>query len=179
MKKSDRHYDKRKQKKSFDMFDADEEENFSIQIRRLYESLCRIQQIERRYWHEFPAYNWLEYNFIINDQSRDEPIRRKFDLDPLTIVQKNAKNFDEADSSYDIVKDDDTVSITIAIPALKKEEIKLRITNDTVEVFSVNPKENHSRFFTLPCNVYPEAATFTFNNGILDIIIPRKKRGIG
>ena len=100
---------------------------------------------------------------------------QKFDLYPAKIIQKTAKKSKEDKSSYDVIKGDNEVTITIDIPDTKKEEIDLGITKDTIELMPNNPEGKYHRLINLPCNVKSKTATFTYRNGILDIIIMREK----
>lgn len=140
----------------------------------MYKSLRLIEMLGAIRRNGFRANNWFEYNFIIKDLTPEELMSWKLDLCPLKILQKTAKKFYEDKSLYDIIKDDNNVTITIDMPDTKKEEINLRITNDIVEIMPDNPEGKYYRLINLPCNVKPKTTIFTYKNGILDIIIARK-----
>lgn len=175
MKVSDRNSDRRKQKKSFDIFAEDEVKILSSEIQKMYESLRLIEMLEEIRRNGFQTNNWFNYNFIIKDRTLEDPVGRKFDLYPSKITQKTAKKSKENKSLYDIIKDDHKVTITIDMPDTKKGEISLRITRDTVEIMPNNLEGKYHRVINLPCNVKPKTAIFTYNNGILDIVLTRKK----
>ena len=175
MRASDRDSDRQKQKKSFDIFSEDKVENISSEIQKMYESFRLIEMLEEIRRNEFRANNWFAYNFIIKTPTLEEPMSQKFDLYPAKITQKTAKKSKEDKSSYDVIKGDSEVTITIDMPDTKKEEIDLRITKDTIELMPNNPKGKYHRLINLPCNVKSKTATFTYRNGILDIVIMREK----
>jgi len=79
----------------------------------MYESLRLIERLEEMRRSEFHANNWYEYNFINNDKIFEEPISRKFDLDQSDILQKTAKEVNEDISLYEVISDDDRVTITV------------------------------------------------------------------
>jgi len=175
MKASDRDSDRRKQKDSFDISTEDEFGRISSEIQEMFESFRFIEMLEEIRRNEFRANNWFAYNFIIKTPTLKEPMSQKFDLYPAKITQKTAKKSKEDRSSYDVIKGDNEVTITIDMPDTKKEEIDLRITKDTIELMPNNPKGKYHRLINLPCNVKSKTATFTYRNGILDIVIMREK----
>ncbi len=142
----------------------------------MFESLCLIERLEEMCRSEFHANNWYDYNFIINDKIFEEPISRKFDLDQSDILQKTAKEVNEDTSLYDVISDDDRVTITVDMQGIKEDKINLRITSDAIEITSDDSCREYCRFIRLPCEVKPESAEFSYKNGILDIVISKKKR---
>ena len=176
MKASDKNSDKRKQKDSFDLFSEDKVESISSELQKMYESFRLIKMLEEIRRNEFGVNNWFACNFIIKTPTLGEPMSQKFDLYPANITQKTTKKSKEDNSLYDVVKDDNEVTITIDIPDTKKEEINLRIAKDAIELMPNNPKGKYHRLINLPCNVKSKTATFTYRNGILDIIFKREKQ---
>ena len=175
MKTSNRNFDKQKRKNSFDIFAEDKFESLSSEIQNMFESLRLIEMLEENRRNEFKANNWFEYNFSIKTSPVEESTSRKFESYPLKIAQKATEKSKENKSSFDIIKGDNEVTITINMPDTKKEEIDLRITKDTIELMPYNPEKKYHRLINLPCNVKSKTATFTYRNGILDIIIKREK----
>lgn len=175
MKASDRNSDRRKQKNSFDIFAEDKVESLSSEIQNIFESFRLIEMLEEIRRNEFRANNWFAYNFITRSLPVEEPISQKFETYPLKITQKTTKKSKEDRLSFDIITDDNEVTITIDMPDTKKENIDLRITKDTIEIMPNNPEGKYHRLINLPCNVKSKTATFTYRNGILDIIIKREK----
>ena len=177
MKASDRESNRRKQKNAFDIFAEDKVESLSSEIQKMYESIRLIGRLEEIRRSEFFANNWYDYNFVINDKIFEEPVSRKFDLDRPDILQNVTKEVNEDISLYDVISDDDRVTITVDMLGIKEEKITLRITSDNVEVIPNGSDGKYYRFISLPCKVKPESAIFTYKNGILDIIVSRKKSG--
>jgi len=93
----------------------------------------------------------------------------------LKTTKQTNKDSNKKMSSFDVIKNDNEVTITIDMPDTKKEEINLRITKGTIEIMPNNPEGKYHRLINLPCNVKSKTATFTYRNGILDIIITREK----
>ena len=171
MKMSDRNSDKRKQKNSFDIFADDKVDSLSREIQNMFESLRLIEMLEEIRRNEFRANNWFAYNYIIKASPVEEQMTQKFESCPLKTTEKSK----EDRPPFDIITDDNEVTITIDMPDTKKENIGLWITRDAIEIIPNNPEGKYHRLINLPCNVKSKTATFTYRNGILDIIIKREK----
>jgi len=141
----------------------------------MYKSQRLIERLEEMRRSELPVNNWYDYNFIINDKIFEGPVSRKFNVNHSDILQKVTKEVDEDISLYDVISDDDRVTITVDMLGIAAEKLNLRITSDTVEVIPNSCEGKYHRFIRLPCKVKPESAILTYKNGILDIIISRNK----
>ncbi|ASJ07543.1 Hsp20/alpha crystallin family protein [Thermococcus pacificus] len=91
----------------------------------------------------------------------------------------------------DIFDRGDKFVITVELPGVRKEDIKLRVTEDTVYIEAQMKREKeleregairieryysgYRRVIRLPEEVIPEKAKARYNNGVLEIEIPKKK----
>ncbi|ASJ09653.1 heat-shock protein [Thermococcus siculi] len=91
----------------------------------------------------------------------------------------------------DIFDRGDRFVITAELPGVRKEDIKLRVTEDTVYLEAQVRREKeleqegairieryysgYRRVIRLPEEVIPEKAKARYNNGVLEIEIPKKK----
>ncbi|MBP1912700.1 Hsp20/alpha crystallin family protein [Thermococcus stetteri] len=91
----------------------------------------------------------------------------------------------------DIFDRGDRFVITVELPGVRKEDIKLRVTEDTVYIEAQVRREKEleqegairiERYYTgyrrvirLPEEVIPEKAKARYNNGVLEIELPKKK----
>jgi HSP20 family protein len=91
----------------------------------------------------------------------------------------------------DIFDRGDRFVITVELPGVRKEDIKLRVTEDTVYIEAQMKREKeleqegairieryysgYRRVIRLPEEVVPEKAKARYNNGVLEIEIPKKK----
>ena len=87
---------------------------------------------------------------------------------------------------------DDKIVVTVDLPYVKKENIQLNITEDTIEVsaamdrcvkfdrWGTVQRDCEFRSFrtamALPSEVVPEGATARFKSGVLEIEMPKKSR---
>jgi len=91
----------------------------------------------------------------------------------------------------DIFDRGDRFVITVELPGVRKEDIKLRVTEDTVYIEAQIRREKeleeegavrieryysgYRRVIRLPEEVIPEKAKARYNNGVLEIEIPKKR----
>ncbi|MDV3103201.1 Hsp20/alpha crystallin family protein [Thermococcus waiotapuensis] len=90
----------------------------------------------------------------------------------------------------DIFDRGDKFVITVELPGVRKEDIKLRVTEDTVYIEAQMKREKeleregairieryysgYRRVIRLPEEVIPEKAKARYNNGVLEIEVPKK-----
>ena len=96
-----------------------------------------------------------------------------------------AVNFSPA---LDIVEDEKSYTYSLALPGLKKEEIKIDLKNEVLTISGDRKFEkkesgkvhrvesyygNFTRSFTLPDSIKTEEINAEFTNGILNVTIPK------
>ncbi len=79
----------------------------------------------------------------------------------------------------DVIEREDTVSITVELPGVEKEEIDLRTTPTTVAIKVDNPQRRYYKEVDLPVAVDPDSIKATFKNGVLDIMLRKGERDTG
>lgn len=78
----------------------------------------------------------------------------------------------------DIVEGDRDVAVTIEIPYVEKEDIDFNVTEDTLEIMVNISKRKYHKLLDLPCDVKTKTMKTTFKNGVLDVILKKKKKNI-
>ncbi|MGB9694367.1 MAG: Hsp20/alpha crystallin family protein [Caldisericaceae bacterium] len=89
----------------------------------------------------------------------------------------------------DIVEHDNDVVVKINLPGVDKKDVKIKVTEDTVSVSGEMKKEkkentesyvleeryygSFSRVLPLPAKVEPDKAQAKFENGVLEITVPK------
>ena len=165
-----------KQKNSCDIFTDDEVEYISNEIQKMFESFRFIELLEKIRRDDFRVNNWYEYNFIINTPTLEELENQKSGLYSSKITPQTNDHPKEDTSSFDIIKSKDEVAITVEMPDIKEEDADLRVTKDTIEIMPDHPKGKYHKIINLPCDIKPRTLTFTYRNGILDIILKRGEK---
>lgn len=95
----------------------------------------------------------------------------------------------EVSPSMDIFTDGDDVVVKTELPGMKKEDIDVSLTKDTITISGEKKKEekvekkdyyslersygSFKRSFSLPAEVHAEKASAKFKDGILEIRIPK------
>ena len=82
----------------------------------------------------------------------------------------------EREPLTDIIEGVDDVSVTVEIPGVEKENIDLRVYEDSLEITVDDPTRKYHRLINLPCYVLTESINATYKNGILDIQIKKKEK---
>ncbi|MFH1702909.1 MAG: Hsp20/alpha crystallin family protein [Nitrospirota bacterium] len=133
--------------------------------------LSRIEEMER----------WFEDSF-----------RRPFPLIiPRWWPRLRMPEIEEITPTVDIYEEGDDVVVKAELPGMRKEDIDVRLTEDTITVFGEKKKEEKverkdyyslersygsiTRSFRLPKEVQTEKAAAKFKDGVLEIRIPKTK----
>lgn len=165
--------DKWKRNNPIDFYDFDEDS------KRIFRDMWK--SIERKL-HD-PYYSDIKpredfiygYNFQIDPKGR--PKMQEFVNKP-ELSNKDGEEYtkNEREPIIEIIEDNENVNITIEIPGVEKENIDLNITSDDFEIKVNTPIIKYHKRMSLPCDVIPKTSKVTYNNGVLDIVIKRKKR---
>lgn len=87
-----------------------------------------------------------------------------------------------------IMEDDDAFEIDIATPGISKEDIKINLEKDVLTISYENGKEDKANYtlrefanqsfcrsFSIPETIDTEKINAKFNNGILNLVLPKKE----
>ncbi|MFZ3122279.1 MAG: Hsp20/alpha crystallin family protein [Thermodesulfovibrionales bacterium] len=115
--------------------------------------------------------------------------RRPFSLLPSWWPRLRMPEIEEVSPSMDIFTDGDDVVVKTELPGMKKEDIDVSLTKDTITISGEKKKEekvekkdyyslersygSFKRSFSLPAEVHTEKASAKFKDGILEIRIPK------
>jgi HSP20 family protein len=75
----------------------------------------------------------------------------------------------------DVVTTDKEVKVTVEMPGVSKDKIKIDAYDSTVEVKSEDPQRKYHKTIDLPLEADLETAKSKHNNGILEITFDKKK----
>ena len=105
-----------------------------------------------------------------------EPIIEEFGNFPKKISDGKTVLSEEREPLIDIIENHNNVAITIEVPGVKKENINLDLIDERLEIKVDQPERKYYKVINLPCNVKPRTIKTTYNNGVLDIEIEKKKK---
>ncbi len=75
----------------------------------------------------------------------------------------------------DVMETDDKVSVTAEVPGVKKEDIDLEVTENTLTIKVDTKDRKYYKEVELPCEVDPNSAKATYQNGVLDVELKKAK----
>lgn len=87
-------------------------------------------------------------------------------------LQAEATN--EREPLTDILQDDHTISITLELPGVEKEDIDIDVTEKSVSLAVATAQRRYSKQILLPAPVRPTSARATYCNGILDLVLEKQ-----
>ncbi len=165
--------DERKKRRSpFDLFDSDEE------FKRMFQEMERMMQ---RAFQNFPFDNMqpgksFVHGFNIHIGPNGKPRIREFGNRSLKSSDGKREISEQREPLTDIIEGKDDVAVTIEIPGVEKQDINLTTNEDTLEVEVDSFERKYHRVIDLPCDVQPPTTKATYKNGVLDVVIKRKKK---
>jgi HSP20 family protein len=132
-------------------------------------SLSRFEEMERRF---------------------EDFFRRPFHLlGPSRFPWSRMPEMEELSPTVDIFEQDNDVVVRAELPGMKKEDIEVKLTDDTITISGEKKKEekvqkkdfymmersygSFMRAFNLPSEVQTEKVRAQFKDGILDIRVPK------
>ena len=83
---------------------------------------------------------------------------------------------EEREPLTDIIDAGDKVRVIVELPGVEKESIKLSGTDDKLKISVDTPERKYFKEVELPAKVDTEKATSEYKNGVLDIIVPKRKK---
>ena len=81
----------------------------------------------------------------------------------------------EREPLADITTTDKEVKAIVEMPGVNKENIKINVQDNSVEVKSDDPQRKYHEIIDLPPETDTETAKSTYKNGVLEIIFTKKK----
>jgi HSP20 family protein len=81
----------------------------------------------------------------------------------------------EMEPMTDVVSTDKEVKVTVEMPGVSKDKIKIDAYDNTVEVKSEDPQRKYRKTIDLPLDADIQTAKSKFTNGILEITFEKKK----
>lgn len=94
-------------------------------------------------------------------------------------VASNSKTY--FDAAYDVVENEKSYNLAIDLPGFKKDDIHIDLKENTVAIKGERKRDNgdekfvmyFERSFTLPTNVDTEKVEAQFEDGVLNLVLPK------
>jgi HSP20 family protein len=136
----------------------------------------------------------IKYNSVVNDfvpTTFSNVIDRFFNESVARTGGSSAYSFVP---KVDVFEDENAFEVQVAVPGMNKEDFKIDINEDRLTIsgerkYSKERKENNfrsvetsygsfSRTFTLPDNIDVNKIEAAYNNGILELTLPKDEKKI-
>ncbi len=79
----------------------------------------------------------------------------------------------EREPLTDVIESKDSISITLEIPGVDKDEVELIVEADVVSINVDTPERRYFKEIPLKARVDPKTSKATYKNGVLDIILKK------
>lgn len=165
MKASKKNFNKKNN--PFDIFTDNENRS------KIFESFNFLEMLDRIRRDNFRVNNWYACNFIFDTSDYKECRNTKSESYSSGVIPQINEDAKADISSYDIIRTKEQVTITIEMPDISERDINLKVSRNSIEIMPNNPLIKYHKIFKLPCRVERKTMTFTFKNGVLDIVIER------
>jgi HSP20 family protein len=76
---------------------------------------------------------------------------------------------DAREPLVDVLERDNDIIIIAELPGVKKEDIELEATKDSLEIKVDTPEKKYYKVVALPCGVKEDATDASYNNGVLEV----------
>ena len=172
----DEYRDRRRGKNPFDFIDDDEFERIFDKMQRMFESTNFREMIKEMLQEDFGSNKRFIHGFKINIGHDGKPKIQEFGNCPLKKPQREPMISEEYEPLADITEGDEEVAVTVEIPGVENKDIDLNVNADTLEITVNNPRRKYHKLLDLPCDVKPKTMKATYKNGVLDVVIKRKKK---
>ena len=82
---------------------------------------------------------------------------------------------DTREPLVDVVEGDKEIRVIAELPGVKKDDIKLTAEGRSLEISVETPNRKYHKALELPSSVDLSGSRSTFNNGILEVTLPKRK----
>ena len=94
-------------------------------------------------------------------------------------ISHGVKISEEREPLTDIIEHAKVISVTIEIPGVEKDDIDIKVMENTLEINVNTSQRKYHKKIRLPTRVKPETTKATYKNGVLDVEIGKsgQKKG--
>ena len=160
----------RRRKDPFDFFRFDDEfERMFREMERMMEEMFRIPDNRLE-----PGKSFVR-GFNIRVGPDGKPHIEEFGNHQISSDKGESSISDEREPLTDIMEGEQDISVTMELPGVEKEDIDLRVTKSELEIKVNTPQRKYHKTVDFSGKVKPKTTKATYKNGILDVVVQRKK----
>jgi HSP20 family protein len=165
-------------KKRDNIFNANNDilEKVFEEMQKFFEGTGFKEILKNIFLNDFASNTRFIQDDRIKTENTNKPIFQEVEEYQKIPIIKNKRYSNEQEFPIEVIEGYDIVSITIEIPGIEKEDIKIGVSEKILE-FNVNaPNHKYHKFINLPCRVKENSIKTTYKNGIFDVVIKRRKK---
>lgn len=160
----------RRRKDPFDIFGFDSEfERMFREMERMMERAFRMPSNKLE-----PGKSFVR-GFSIRVGPDGKPHIEEFGNHQVSSDKGETSISDEREPLTDVMEGSKDISVTVELPGVEKEDIDLRVTEDELEITVDTPQRKYHKTVEFSGEVKPKTTKATYKNGILDVVVQRKK----
>ena len=160
----------------FEEFAREMERHFEEEMRRLTQELppdlVRERVTERGVRREYGPF---VYGYSITIGPDGKPIIREFGNVRPGALPRGVEFKPEREPLVDVIEEDKQIKVVAELPGVKKEDIDLRVDESTLTIRVDTPERKYFKEISLPTPVSESGAKATYNNGVLEVTLPKKE----
>ncbi len=116
----------------------------------------------------------IVYGYSITIGPDGKPIIREFGNLRSGKWGEPAALTSEREPLVDIIEEDNQVKIVAEVPGVRKEDINLTVRNNKLVIKVDTETRKYYKELSVPEDVDAENAKATYNNGVLEVLLPKK-----
>jgi HSP20 family protein len=161
----------------FEDLKNDFEEEFERQTEQIFREL--EQKMSENLKNENNNYSdkigTFVYEFSINIEKNNKPkIKKIKHIKSVSEAKSFLEDLHSNEELIDILENEKEFKIILEMLGIKKSEIKIRVTEDSIIVFTENKK--YLKKISMPKKIKPNLVKSTYNNGILEINVRKMEK---
>ncbi|MEM3095788.1 MAG: archaeal heat shock protein Hsp20 [Nitrososphaerota archaeon] len=160
----------------FEEFAREMEREFEEEMRRLTEQLpkdlVRETVTDRGVRREYGPF---VYGYSITIGPDGKPIIRQFGNVRPGALPRGIEFSPEREPLVDVIEEDKQVKVIAELPGVNKEDIDLRVEEKMLTIKVDTPSRKYFKEVSLPTAVSDTGAKATYNNGVLEVVLPKKE----
>jgi len=168
--------DRTKRRDTYENINNEILEKIFDEMKKIFESKDLKEIIEDMFCNNFSSNTRYILDYGMKTDLYNTPINHEFVNFQKRPKTENQVYSNDRELPIDVIEGDDSISITIEIPGVRKEDIKSIINEKTLEINVNTPNVNYHKLINLPCRVKEKTKKTTYKNGIFDIVIKIKKK---
>lgn len=160
----------RREKNPFDFFGFDDD------FERMFREMERMMHRAFRFpFDKMEPGKSFVHGFSVRVGPDGKPRIQEFGNHQVKSDKGKAAISEEREPLTDVIEGDKEVTVTVELPGVEKQDIDLKATEEDLEISVDTPHHKYHKIVDFSAEVKPKTTKATYKNGVLDVVIRRKK----